>query len=374
MKYKAIKLITQVLTSNNTKLEIDFRATYTFLKFHHLEIFLYYAYKLGIIEVSDNDLVKLKKEYNINLYKTSTQEEELKLIKNNLKENDIMYLPLKGSVIRGIYPSIDLRTMADIDILVKQEDLKRVSDIMKSLGYKNTSHGGNHDVYIKMPFMNVEIHKAMIDESYEMSSYYNDIWEKVNYDLDDPYLSHEDVYIYIVSHAAKHYLSGGTGIRSVLDVYLFNQKHELDFDYIDLEFKKLNISNFANNIKDLGYVWFRGDEPTDSLIKMEEYIFRSGVYGITTHQLAKEFNGNSDSKFKVAIKKAFPSFKNMKKMFPSLKYLFVFLPFYYLYRGIRGLVRGNVQTSMKTLKNISKSDIENKKEIVKDMKDEDELI
>jgi len=370
MKEDVIKLITLVIKGENKKLDIDFSSVFKILKFHHLEVYLYYAWKLGIVDIDDEQLNILKQVYMKNLYKTATQEEELKLIKTSLKDNNIMMLPLKGAVIRSIYPSIDLRTMADIDILVKVSDLKNVRKIMENLGYRNTSHGGNHDVYYKDPFMNVEIHRAMMDESYEMSKYYEDIWDKVIINDKESFLSDDDLYIYIVSHAAKHYLSGGTGIRSVLDIYLLNLKYKLNFNYINQEFKKLNISKFASNIRSLGEAWFNELQLYDSLLKMEEYILSSGVYGTHTHQIVKGFDNPNDSKISVGLKKAFPSFKVMKKIFPSLKYFFILLPFYYIFRIIRGMFRGNVQNQLKTLKKLEKKDIISKKEIVEDMKND----
>lgn len=370
MKTDVIKIITSVIKSNKMKLDIDYPSVFRVLQFHNLDVFLYYAYKMGVIDIDQEQADELKKIYAKNIYKTSVQEDELKIIKTTFKEYNLMFLPLKGSVIRNIYPSIDLRTMADIDILVKPDDLKTVYKLMINLGYKSITRGGNHDVYYKTPFMNVEIHHAMMDESYEMSKYYQDIWDKVLNDREYPYLSDEDVYIFIVAHAAKHYLSGGTGLRSVIDVYLFNQKYDLDYDYIDIEFNKLNIKKFAENIKSLGEAWFNDTKLSPELVRMENYILKSGVYGIHSHQIANDFNNSNDSKLIIALKKAFPSFKIMKKMFPSLKYLFILLPLYYIYRIIKGLFKGNVQRQIKVLSKIDDKKLKTKQDVLKDMQDD----
>ena len=56
----------------------------------------------------------------------------------------------------------------------------------------------------------------------------------------------EDFYVYLVAHEYKHYVRGGTGLRSLLDVYVFLRRmgDSLDRDYIRRETDKLNITEF----------------------------------------------------------------------------------------------------------------------------------
>ena len=56
----------------------------------------------------------------------------------------------------------------------------------------------------------------------------------------------EDFYVYITSHAYKHYSNGGTGVRTMLDFYAYLSVREeiLDFSYIEEECKKLGIDVF----------------------------------------------------------------------------------------------------------------------------------
>ena len=47
--------------------------------------------------------------------------------------------------------------------------------------------------------------------------------------------SPEDFYIYLIAHEYRHFSHSGTGLRSLLDVYLFWKKHgeQLDGEYIE---------------------------------------------------------------------------------------------------------------------------------------------
>jgi hypothetical protein len=56
-------------------------------------------------------------------------------------------------------------------------------------------------------------------------------------------LEPEDFYIYQMGHLYKHYSKGGSGIRSVLDTYIYLKRYEdiLDRGYLDKEFEKMGI-------------------------------------------------------------------------------------------------------------------------------------
>ena len=60
----------------------------------------------------------------------------------------------------------------------------------------------------------------------------------------EKHLSQEDFYLYVTSHEYKHYSAGGTGLRSVLDTYVYLQKAAPDMDYVTAEAEKLGMAEF----------------------------------------------------------------------------------------------------------------------------------
>jgi hypothetical protein len=61
---------------------------------------------------------------------------ELSRIKSTLEEGGIDYVPLKGAVIRSLYPEPWMRTSSDIDVLVRENDHKRAVELIcDRLGY-----------------------------------------------------------------------------------------------------------------------------------------------------------------------------------------------------------------------------------------------
>lgn len=375
MKNKMINILYQVINSKKTIDEkYSFKEVYKFFKFHSLEPFLFYANSLDLLICDEEDKKELEKIHQISIIKATVQEEELKIIKKSFNENDIAFLPIKGMKIRNCYPYPDMRTMADLDILVKKDRLKEVKKIMKSLGYTTEQEGGNHDVYYKLPFMNVEIHRNMIAESYDLSKYYHNIWDIVQKReaTTEYFLSDEDHYIFIVAHSAKHYGNGGTGVRSVLDIYFYLNKYSnMDRSYIEKELAKLDLVKYESQMIRLANGWFGNNSLDEETSLIGDYILESGVYGTIKNSIMSQLLSNEDSKsiksrkFKYILKRAFPPFKDMKTIFPSLKYLFILLPFYYLYRLLKGLITGKALMHTRELKKVNENKIDKSKEIKK---------
>lgn len=169
----------------------------------------------------------------------------------------IWYLPLKGIILKEYYPSIGMRQMSDNDILFDADAWERVEKHMLSEGYETESVGnGNHDVYQKAPVYNFEMHRSLYGKGHDERwvEYYSDIKDCLIPDRADDrcygyHMSDEDFYIYITSHAYKHYSGSGTGLRTLLDFYAYlNAKEDsLDFDYIRTACKKLGIDDFEQH-------------------------------------------------------------------------------------------------------------------------------
>lgn len=244
-----------------------------------------------------------------------------------MEENGIWYLPLKGIVLKEYYPAIGMRQMADNDILFDAAFGDEVQNYMNSQGYKSVSVGvGNHDVYEKEPVYNFELHRslyvAMDWNNWE--EYYRDIKKKLIRNSDTSYGYHfteEDFYVYIVTHAYKHYARGGTGLRTLLDFYMYLRAKELDFSYIEKECETLGIKEFELQSRQLCRKVFDDtsfksvDEFEDLLLEEEKemllYYLTSGVYGTLERSVKNgmklfEKSRGSNSKFIYLLNRIFP--------------------------------------------------------------------
>lgn len=355
MLYKKIQLlidyvndkpISVQLTNNEVSKLIDI------CKGHSLLPLLYKACLKYEIKLDDKQSSFLRKQYNYQLMKEATQQCELEMILTEFNNQKIKCLPLKGIFLKDLYPSQELRTMGDLDILVMDKDLKRVKKILVNYGYDCRKSGGKDDAYHKDPFMHVEIHRIMVDGNFELiADYYKNIWDvikPINENSNIYKMTNEDFYIHMISHIASHYATSGIGIRFVFDVWLFLKKYEesMNFDYINHELDKINLLKFNNNFTSMTFKWFKGIETSELEESMSLYIFNSGTFGTLKNKQSVELvlgkNGMKSfktSKFLYMIKLIFPSFKYMKNRNVILKKIPILLPYFYVQRLFVALSR-----------------------------------
>ena len=275
----------------------------------------------------------------------------------------IWYLPLKGIVLKEYYPSIGMRQMSDNDILFDADAWERVEKHMLSEGYETESVGnGNHDVYQKAPVYNFEMHRSLYGKGHDERwvEYYSDIKDCLIPDRADDrcygyHMSDEDFYIYITSHAYKHYSGSGTGLRTLLDFYAYlNAKEDsLDFDYIRTACKKLGIDDFEQHNRILCRKVFapqqtyNQDSFEQSLsadeLEMLQYYLSSGVYGTFERMVANRMEKQTKADGKKNLSKlnyyrhrVFPGMELYENYPLLVKHRFL-IPAYWFYRIVRML-------------------------------------
>lgn len=346
------------LGEKNELVDIDVNKVCSYAKYHSLEYIIYTGLNNYGIKVDE----KFKNASEVNAYKSVTQELELCELIKVLSSKKICFMPLKGAVLQKLYPKIEYRNMADIDILVKVDDLKNAGTALKEIGYTVDTLGGNHDTYNKKPYMHVEVHRALIDEYYtKLNEYYTDIWNSDRiYHLDNEYhyyFRDEDFYIFFICHASKHFSNAGTGFRTIIDVYIYlkEKKDSLDFAYIDGELEKVGLNKFNNIIKDsVDYVFYhiKKDNISD-VLEFLAYIIDSGTYGSTYNSATIGVIDDGSGK-KYILKRLFPPYSSMKRRNPVLKKIPILLPWFYFTRLLKGLF--HIKTYKKQYNNVKKID------------------
>lgn len=292
---------------------------------------------------------------------------ERDIIFKRLDEKGIWHMSLKGAILKDLYPIYGTRQMADNDILFDEKYRDEVREIFTSLGYSIKSFNeGIHDVYHKNPIYNFEMHVSLFNKSLPVFyNYYNNLEPKYQYKENtyERYMTKEDAYIYIVAHGFKHYSHSGTGIRTLIDLYVYNTSCDLNRNYIEEECKKLGIDVFEKKARGIAYKLF--DKPEYELstdeISFVDYFFSSCTYGTTSIRIENEINklkleGHKHAKFYYVFRRAFPSASWFRQYYEFLDKYPIFIPFFSLYRFIRGLLtRANIWTNeIKVVKNKQK--------------------
>ena len=281
---------------------------------------------------------------------------EREQILQHFEAQGVWYMPLKGSILKDMYPKMGMRQMADNDILFDPAYQHQLKAFMENRGYEATSFAlGNHDVYEKPPVYNFEFHTSLFNEYLyeEWANYYGNIKPRLKKDEGNSFGHHfrdEDFYVYFLCHGYKHYSNSGTGIRFLADAYVFlrEKKNSMEWDYITGELKLLKIHDFEAATRDLAEKLFGTGEY--ALIENEErtlgYIIGSGTYGTMENRVNQELEKIQKSegpatvwtKIRYTWNRLFPDKEFMKAYKPFLREHEWAIPFFRIYRIIRGVI------------------------------------
>ena len=150
---------------------ISFEDIYSFAMVHNISSMILYAIEKAGESVDSNLLNRWNKKRNTVIAQSAVQLSEKQKIIDAFKEHSINCLPLKGCLLKEMYPQIYFREMSDLDILIAREKAYDARDVMESMGYSCESFGtSNVDQYIKNPFMHVELHFELLEEFFASSS------------------------------------------------------------------------------------------------------------------------------------------------------------------------------------------------------------
>ncbi len=336
----------------------DQKKLYALAKKHDVAHLLGAAFeKNGLFEGSEVAAAAQKKTFTA-VYRYEGLRYELERVCATLNGAMLPYLPLKGSVLRALYPELWMRTSCDIDILVRESDLDRaVALISEQLGF-TVGVRGAHDVSLHSPAgVHLELHFTLIESEVigKADAPLLDVWELARpvenssmYELPDALF-----YYYHVAHMAKHFVNGGCGIRPFLDLWLLC--HKVDFDEqarVSL-LESGGLSRFAQTAQALCEAWFGEAEHTDLTRQVEQYVLYGGVYGNLSNRVSVQ-QTRQGGKLKYAFSRIWLPYRIISVYYPILKKHKWLLPVCQVRRWFKLLFGGKLKSSINEL-NINQS-------------------
>ena len=289
---------------------------------------------------------------------------ERKIISHELETQGIWYMPLKGSILKDWYPKPGMREMADNDILFDASKRKEVKAIFQGRGYTVKGYNkSNHDEYEKPPIYNFEMHVELYHKIYDtLNEKYADVKQRLIPDAEVPYRFHftpEDFYVFVIAHAYKHYSRSGTGIRTLADIYIMNQKlgGTLNWEHVDSELRGLGIFSYERESRELAQKLFGIAElPTKANLSEAEqqmlaYYLGASTYGTienrTLNQMQKlQPDGGAftaRTKWKYLLSRIFPGREWCEAYAPTVYKYPVLLPVFWVWRlTVKGVKRRTV--------------------------------
>lgn len=282
------------------------------------------------------------------LVKAINQQCAFAQLKMELDRAKIACIALKGCCLRALYPEAELREMTDIDLLIEEASAERADKIMLAAGYHVTPSAEHHAEYLLPPYLVMELHTSLMPKDSSQYAYYADPWRRAKRCADGFCFSCEDTYLFLLSHAAKHYDYQGLGIRPVMDVYVYLRRYgaKLDRQYLARELEELKLTEFAKAIETLAMTWFSAQtRPLSAEAqKLSYYILcgaNGGARGADERFVRQELErGKSPraARMHLFLSKAFLSAEEMKWSYPALEKAPILLPFFWLVRWGRILI------------------------------------
>ena len=275
----------------------------------------------------------------------------LGIIGKAFDESRIPFMPLKGSVLKELYPESWMRTGTDIDILVKKQDLEKASSVLSDeLGFKFVSKSAHDVVYVTESKVKVELHFSLNEPGYREFDPLKDIWS-VSSTVDGSYLykmSDEYFLCYHIAHMAKHFVCGGCGIRYIIDLRLILDKLNLGQALVEKLITDCSLNSFYHYAKELCDVIFLNKSYNDVTLALEDFILSGGVFGNLRNRSALG-QAKKGSGFKYAMSRIFLPFNQMSNYYPVLKCHKWLLPFYHIKRWLHIIFGGGFERSKKEL-------------------------
>jgi len=210
-------------------------------------------------------------------------QKELSLICDDLK---MPYLFFKGLQFAQYYPHAYLRSMSDLDLLIKEEDRDKLNAYLIKDKYVLMSKQLNEWIYKKGPIV-VEVHTQLLhpsDVNALVSDYFSKVLKQNLIDKGNYSLSNEHHFVYALCHLSKHLYGSGAGLRFMMDLVYMFKGMGLDEECLWGILNELHLSEFAKVVFSLMRRWFNSGPYVENISShkvdlLEEMICGESVYG-----------------------------------------------------------------------------------------------
>ncbi len=269
------------------------------------------------------------------------------------EQTGIPFVPLKGALLRHLYPTPEMRTSADIDLLVPQDRLEEACSLLQDRLQFIKKGKTFHDIHFTLgDAVNLELHYNITEDDEKLDHLLSRAWEfavpiaegKSEYRFSSDYFSY-----HIISHMCSHFIRGGCGIKPFIDLWLLMQNNAFDKDNVRKLCEKSDIHIFFDAVVSLCEVWFEGKEHTKTTKTMQDFVFGGGAYGTKDNRTAVGTAQKNSGRLKYALSRIFMPRKQLSRLYPVLKKHPILMPLCQVRRWFRTLLRGRGKTAMREL-------------------------
>lgn len=264
-------------------------------------------------------------ERNMAVYRYEQMHYEYERICETLKNKNILFIPLKGAVLRQYYPEPWMRTSCDIDILIEKDRLEEVENILTEILKYRKDGIGAHDVHfyseggihLELHFSLIELQKFQQQKNAKLIL--DTVWNEIKATENSLcILKGEFFFFYHLVHMFDHFIGGGCGVRFFLDTWIIRRFINVDDIRFNEFLKNADLFKFADGIIQTTNAWFDNGQETSIVIDIQEYVLYAGMYGDIKNRMAIE-QGRKGNKISYILKRIFLPYEELKYQYPIIK-------------------------------------------------------
>jgi hypothetical protein len=286
--------------------------------------------------LSAKEQESFKASYAAALKQSILQTYEGENILNALSDAGFDCIALKGWELQKLYPRSNMRQMADLDILVRPYEYRRIKAIMEKLGFWAYSESSwKHDNFKKGKVF-VEMHKRLTDDSAEVQRWEREMWNRAVRVRGNVFkMSPEDFYIFHFIHLHKDFMNGSLGLRRIADTWLL-QKQPMNKDSVKTELTRFGLLAFHDKMVKLSRA-VMGETPMDKDCEiLLSHAFKYGIYGsdisYKTGRITTMGKNLKSGKIHSVFSAVFLPVGRMKAQYPILEKWPILLPWCWMKR------------------------------------------
>lgn len=220
-----------------------------------------------------------------------------------LTEQGVTCLVVKGIVLRALYPQPDSRPSNDEDVYVPQSQFEQASATFLQNGMAKVSESKDVTTFVDPRCgLSIELHVALFNEENKAYGRYQTLFKEafthpathVIQGVKVQSLDYDLHFLFLMTHLAKHFLVSGVGIRQVLDIVMYAEAYGSDIHWQTVydALEEIGLLTLTQNVFSIGHTYLGFDYHKITLCHgwngkadheaLLDDILDAGVYGKST--------------------------------------------------------------------------------------------
>ena len=269
------------------------------------------------LDLSNEWKEKFKIAFLQEVVSCTQRDNALKEIERTLNQEHIAFIPLKGAVLRNLYPHSWMRTSSDLDVLVHAYDLEHAIRAIENYTGFRAQKKGYHDVSMLSEVYHLDLHFSLKENSEKLDPLLQKVWDYARADNVSfmNTLTPEYQIFHVISHMSHHFVRGGLGIRPFIDLWLLQHKTQYDDDVVRDMCGSCGILKFYDASTEVADYWMENKEISSECKPFLQSCMKGGVFGSVEQQNAQRQIGYKGVGF--LFSRIFVPEYKVKELFPD---------------------------------------------------------